>query len=161
MRIRLITLFVAGYLATAATAKADAVYAFSDTHDGFSWSFEVPAILTTNTIVRNFLSMHISPTGFIASLGCTTSVGSVFVTPQLTAPPAGNVSTNFTTGCDVSSSTEFSTPITSFGTFTVPGITLTISPSAAVPEPSSLLLLGAGVIGVFSIVTLTRPGKSL
>ncbi len=72
MHLRLMVLLVAGYLASAALAKADAIYTLNSPSDGFRWSFEVPGIITTNTTITNFLNTFVLPTGFFGSVGCTT-----------------------------------------------------------------------------------------
>ena len=151
MRMRLLALILLGYLASAALAKADAIYTRSSGF-GFSWSFDVPAIITTTTTITSFVSTNIVPTGFFGSNGCT-SIGSVLISDP--SSPGAFVETFFSgTGNCASGGTDTTLfgPINSFGTFSVGSTeTLTISPSAAVPEPSSLLLLGAA-LSAFGVV---------
>jgi hypothetical protein len=146
MRMRLIALVLLGYLASAALAKADAIYSMNDQTSGYSWSFDVPAILTTTTSISSFLSTKIVPGGNAAGAGCT-AIGSV----EIFLPSSFSIveiNTNMTCSPSNKSFTPFfNGPITSFNTFASTSVnaTLTISPSAATPEPSSLLLLVAGL----------------
>lgn len=144
------TLFVAALLVLglAPSAKADAIYTFNNTtFDGFSWSFEVPSILTTTTTITSFLSTNVDPAGKLAFEGCT-NIDSVTITdPQST----GLITTHFSGSGSCSNSIDLG-DITTFGTFGTETIFLTIAPTSA-PEPSSLLLLAGGLI---SFVGLRR-----
>src|SRR5215469_1343707 len=149
MRVGLLALMVLGYLASAALAKGDAVYSFNEPGDGYSWSFAVPSIITTTTSITSFVTTNIVPTGTFGSIGCT-SIDSVGISDPAGPTPIFDTFFSGTGSCSPSAEglVSFSSPINSFGTFSAPspvGATLTISPSAGVPEPSSLLLLGAGL----------------
>ena len=133
-------------LSLAPSAKADAIYTLTDTSNGFSWSFEVPAILTSTTTITSFLNTSIDPTKKLFFEGCT-SIDSVLIEdPQST----GAVTTSFAGGTCFSTR-DFGT-ITTVGTFVSGTTPLTIT-SSGVPEPSSMLLLAGGLI---SFLTLRR-----
>lgn len=131
-------------LGSAPSAKADAIYTLSTNLGGFVWSFEVPAIITTDTTITSFMSTNIDPSGFYGINGCTTIDSTTLLNPQ-------TINAFFLThlspcgGTDVSG---FGVPLTSFGTFTLGPAHLTISPS--VPEPSSLLLVAGGLTGLLA-----------
>jgi PEP-CTERM motif len=127
-------------LGLAPSAKADAIYTLTTNLGGFVWSFEVPAIITTDTTITSFLSTNIDPSGFYGVNGCTTIDSTTLLNPQTSnafflthLSPCG--------GTDVSG---FGVPLIGFGSFTLGPAHLTISPSG-VPEPSSLLLLAGGL----------------
>lgn len=149
-----ISLVLAFGLAPAAEGDS-VIYTYSDTgpEGGFSWSFESPTFITWNdingTTISSFLSTFIDPNDQIGQLGCTTIYQVVVSAPESTNP---GVFTFFSgPGCNEITGNGFSSPITSFGTFTNGGFqTLSISPSG-VPEPSSLLLLAGGSISLFSL----------
>ena len=152
MRIRLIVLIVLGSLASAALAKADAIYTFNNPGND-SWSFDVPGIITASgfTTVTSFLTTNIVPTGEFGSIGCT-SLDKVVIGFPSSPNPLVDIFFSGTGSCFSGAPQSIDgffpgSPINSFGTFSAPiNKTLTISPSAAVPEPSSLLLLGAGLV---------------
>lgn len=135
-------LFVSWVLAFGLSAKADAIYTMNDRSLDFSWSFVVPAIITTNASITSFLSTNVDPNSAFALSGCSTISSVDVVNPQSSLP---NVTTHFAPDC--AAITYFNSPIVSFGSF---GRTLTISPSG-VPEPSNLLLLAAGLASLIGM----------
>src|SRR5262244_2938262 len=82
LRLWLPILLVSSVLALglAPSAKADAIYSYTDPGN-VSWSFEVPAILTTNTTISSFLSFTIVPGSFLSQNPCGTG-DSVSLIPQ-------------------------------------------------------------------------------
>ena len=137
LELRVSILFFSSVLlfGLAPSAKADAVYTMINPSLGFSWSFSVPALITTDTNITTFVSTNVDPSSVFALSGCS-AIGSVdVVNPQSNLP---NVTTNFAEGC--AAIIYFNSPIDRFGSF---GRTLVISPSGA-PEPPSLLLLAGG-----------------
>src|SRR5262249_52539012 len=139
LRLWLPILLVSSVLALglAPSAKADAIYSLDFANLGFSWSFEVPAIITTpGATITSFQTVNIVPGGFVDTQGCTTIDSVVIEDPT----NGGRV----TSVCNGIGSFDTFPALDHFGTFTGPaGATLTISPSG-VPEPSSLLLLAGG-----------------
>src|SRR5262245_22242602 len=128
--------------ALAPSAKADAIYTYSDPGD-LSWSFEVPAIITTTTTITSFLSTNVVTGGTADNLGCT-SINSVSISFPTSSFPS--VSAAFS-DCIFNFGVAFNELIDHFGTFQdskgAP-VFLTISPSG-VPEPATLLLLAGGL----------------
>lgn len=163
MRISLVALTVVCFLAAPSLGKADAIYTFTDTNE-YSWSFEVPGLITTPTTITTFLSTNVVPGSFIESGGIGSAViDSVTVTPQGFSPHVFTFFLVGTGGGTGSANGDFSVPLTAFGTFSGGldpfgnPVTLTISPSLSTPEPASLLLLGIGLLGIGAWIRLHRP----
>src|SRR5262245_40766964 len=83
VRISLVFALIA--VAIVPSAKADAIYSYTDTFFGGSWSFEVPAVLTTTSTITSFLSTNIVAGGFMATVGCTAIDSVQIVDPSSSA----------------------------------------------------------------------------
>jgi hypothetical protein len=111
-----------------------------------NWSFEVPEIITTDTMITSFLSFNIVPGGGFDTPACDGATPSVeLLNPQ----SLGLITTLLTFGGGVCNDTAVLGPLTTFGVYKidlgeVTIVTLTISQSG-LPEPSSLLLLAGGL----------------
>jgi len=142
-------LFVSSILALclAPSAVADVIYTF-DATSYVNWSFEVPTVITTDTIITNFLTFNILPGSGLDAPVCLAG-GAPYV--ELLNPQPSFVIT-FTPSCSLTA--NFFTPITQPGSYGFFGefgpVTLGISPTG-VPEPSSLLLLAGGLTGLFGL----------
>ena len=132
-----------GLLLVSSAAHADVLYSFSATGTSvgpFGWSFTEPSLITSNTSVT-----AANLTSVTNPAGCAISSVSI-ANPLATSI---NVFTNFSPPCGSGLSSIGTEdlivgggPINHIGTFG----TLVVS---AVPEPSSLILLGAGALGLF------------
>ncbi len=132
-----------------AIGRADAIYTFSGSTvpstyipSADTWSADVSSILTTTTTISSFLSK--STTGVLGSDGCTITSVEV-INPSI----ALELATTFNSGCPLTTFTlVLGLPDTQFGTLTDGNDTLTIAPAASTPEPSSVLLLGVGILAL-------------
>lgn len=142
-------LLIAGgaVLGVAPSAKADEVYSFSS--PASTWSFQVPALITTNTTgITKFLSFTFPPgSPFVTSFHCTkeesvnlTNVGGIF-----------NVTT-FVGGCEAIDGTALSgfPGEGTIGLGEAASLTITSAPSDAT-EPTALLLLGGGLASLLGL----------
>lgn len=125
----------------------------------YGWSFSTPNILQATTTVTDFLSTS-------ASSGCT--INSVIITNPGTQFDINTFFGGFGGGggCpgsaqDIVSNLFNSTGIAAPGTYLVTiesaTGTLNISGTAATLEPSSLFLVGVGLLAVFSFLTRRTP----
>ena len=135
-------------LCVAPSAKADVIYTF-DATTYVNWSFEVPTIITTDTIITDFLTFNIVPGSVLDTPICLAG-GAPFV--ELLNPQPSFVIT-FSPSCSLTA--NFFTPITQPGDYDFLGefgpVTLTIS-QTGVPEPSSLLLLVGSLISLLGLL---------
>jgi hypothetical protein len=135
-------------LAVAPSAKADDVlYTFDSNLGNFSWSFETPSIITTDTTITSFLNFNAVPGSPL--FGCSGAESARLLPVQEGFFPPQIVTVVGTCG----STSQTLPTFTSLGTFTVGSggtlESLTISEAtSSVPEPSSILLLAVGVAGV-------------
>jgi hypothetical protein len=155
-RLLLPVLAIVVFLAMTPVAKADAVYTLSASGTAigdFSWSVSTPDLIAVTTNFTSFLSST-------APGGCTIS-GATINNPQ-TADPF--IETFFTPACggftEVAQVFLSAGPIDHAGTYVPQGLTSPVwSLTVAAPEPSSLPLLGMGLLGVAGAGFLRR--KSL
>jgi MYXO-CTERM domain-containing protein len=165
LKASLIVLGLLFLLPTAARAN-EVVYTFTASIKGsftgvvpstFSWSFEVPSLLTSTTKIEAASLLSFSVTGVLASRGCGIK-NVIIIDPQFTY----GIQTDFTNGCGGLVFADPAEEITGFGTYgfynPASGNTNTLtvcevgvpcsSTSTPTPEPSSFLLLGSGLLGL-------------
>jgi hypothetical protein len=150
------------FFAAFAPAKADTFdYTLNNPALGFTWSFEVPQILTNpDTIITNLSTAFIDPDGFLFIRGITTICFAEVIDP--TGSPELFTRFTPTASCTFGGGAinNASTPINSLGVFILTGgedITLTIS---SVPEPSGSLLLVASVAALLGLTRRHFPPKN-
>ncbi len=149
---RLLSLLVAVFLICSSAAYATPVtYTYnlqaSNTVVGdFAWSFSTPSLITTTASFSSFVSTS-------SSAGCTISLATI--NNPLSADPF--IETFFSPLCsgfsEVAQTFWNAGPLSSPGVYTPAGVvgpvwSLTIT---AVPEPSGLILLGIGLLGVIGL----------
>ena len=143
-------------LGVAPSAKADVIYTINNPGN-FSLSFEVPAIITQDATITQFLNVNIVPGGNFASFPCAGTISTVFIQNAQSSSPFVDVA-----GPPCQVPVTFTEPINSFGTYNFSGFgfqeTLTISPSG-VAEPSGLLLLSAGLASVVAMRRKRLPSR--
>jgi len=147
MRIRLGICLLAACLFLPTMARADEfLYSYTSSSDGFSWSFEVPSLITSSVTITSFLSSSVNPTGGFGSFGCDTITSVQLLQPEIAGDNALVTSSSACAG----EIAQFTPAIDTIGSFTPTGIvgTLTIKEVSTTPEPSSLLLLAPGFLGV-------------
>lgn len=175
MRLHYAVLTIVLYLFFPVLARADEVlYTLSVDYSGIGvngpgstlqWQFEVPSILTTPTTITTFLSSSLGS----GLSGC--SISDVQI--PLASPYSGYSSfalTDFATPCGsggefTGAGTLFVQSLTSDGVYDAYAHngnvligTLTIS---GVPEPSTIFLLGSGLLGLAGLVMLkSRHSRS-
>jgi hypothetical protein len=135
--------------------RADGVeYTLNNPVTGFTWSFDVPQILTNpDTAITDFSVALVDPGGFLAVRTITTVCSAEIINPTgspellMGSPELLTVfSTSSVCPGGIGVINNALTPINSLGTFILTGsedVTLTIS---VVPEPSALLLLTMSVV---------------
>jgi hypothetical protein len=148
--------------------KADVIYTLEASSVGFNWSFEVPDIITTVTIITKSLKAH----GTLAGI-CKDINFIEIVDPEGSSPGILTFGSSKSGSC--AQDLFFLNPITSFGTFqsiSPECCTLTISSegvpqssalllSEGVPEPSGLLLLVGGLTSLFGLREWYRKHERL
>jgi len=139
----------AAEIAALPNAHADILYSFSSATPNMSWSFTEPTFITTDTTVAAASLTSVDPPA-----GC-----SIFDV-SIGGPATVNfsVGTNFAALCNGNSGTGVGFndgPINHLGTYSPnnPDIhaTLVVS-STTVPEPSSLILVATGALGLLGPV---------
>jgi hypothetical protein len=161
--------------------KADVIYTLEASSVGFNWSFEVPDIITTDTIITKSPIIISIPTIITKSLKAHGTLAGIckdinfieIVDPEGFSPGILTFGSSKSGSC--AQDLFFLNPITSFGTFqsiSPECCTLTISsegvpqPSAlllseGVPEPSGLLLLVGGLMSLFGLREWYRTNERL
>src|SRR5262249_12717405 len=69
-------------LGSSPSAESDAICTLSTNLGGFAWSFEVPAIISTDATITSFLTTNIDPSGFYGIHGCTPIDSPRLLNPQ-------------------------------------------------------------------------------
>jgi len=134
-------------LATPRLARADGfTYTFTDDYHGGSATFSESSILTTTTTISTFTSNTISG---VTSLSLAPESGDDCIGNSGISEAGPCIAENF--GSTATALFYFSSNLTSTGTYdTSVGLsgTIQISEQVAAPEPSSLLSLGSGLLGL-------------
>ena len=164
------SLFAAAILSCAAVAAHADTYQYTfNYNDDFASTtatFTVPALLTASTLA-------VPATGSGSLFGSPLTVTSVDVEPTAgtcnaadacftanTTSPFGPVSFTLDFASDVDSVGTFTAipdgEIGANGTVTIADLSTTSAPSSVTPEPSSLLLLGSGLLGAAAKIRRQR-----
>lgn len=146
------------FVAMTPAARADTLYTYTVTNDptfgSYSWSFLTPTIFTSSSGLLTTFESSAPPSGCtISSVQIESPQSSVFF-----------VDTNFGPSCNGFSGEDLNTPD---GPATAPGTYGSFNdfPGTAflaisqVPEPSSMLLLGTGLLALAGIGKLTARAE--